>query len=342
LTAATVNGSGNGARSGAQILTVLAAPLNCAILRSLAAGPRRQVDLRRNAGSPALSTLRSHLRVLEGLGALVKRRCNSFPGSLEYELAGPGEELRLVIATLERWLARAPHGRLELGDEASKGAVKALVEGWSSTMLRVLAAGPHSLTELDRLIGAYNYPSIERRLQAMRLSELVVATERHGSGTPYAVTDWLRSGVGPLVAASRWERLNVPAETARIGRIDAEAALMLAVPLLRLPEKLEGVCLLAVELSTGSEARPATVTARVEEGRACLCAPRNGNRSDAWATGTAGAWFRAARDADPDLLEIGGDGRLAQALLGSLYEALFGSRALLRSQAGSKYFEIGT
>ncbi len=42
-------------------------------------------------------------------------------------------------------------------------------------MLRALAAGSLSLTELDRLIGALSYPSLERRLVAMRLAGLVGA-----------------------------------------------------------------------------------------------------------------------------------------------------------------------
>ena len=235
------------------------------------------------------------------------------------------------MTTLERWLARAPDGALELGGDPAKAAIKALVEGWSSTMIRALAAGPRSLTELDRLIAAYNYPSLERRLGAMRMAGLVAPTERNGNGTPHVVTDWLRGGVGPLVAASRWERRNQPADTARIGRIDAEAALMLAVPLLRLPEQLAGVCHLVVELANDSNGRPAAVTVAVGQGRAKLSALADNNRADAWATGSVGAWFRAAIEADPDHLELGGDCRLAGALLASLHDALFSPRILIRS-----------
>ncbi len=226
------------ARSGAHALGLLAVPLNSRLLRSLSTGPKRQVELRRESALPALSTLRSHLCTLEGIGVVVKRRRNAFPGSLEYELGEAGKELTFVMKILERWLRRAPGEPLELGSSEAKATVKALVEGWSSTIVRALAAGPRSLTELDRLISAYNYPSLERRLGAMRMAGLVAPTDRSNNGTPYVITDWLRSGVGPLVAASRWERRNQPADTARIGRIDAEAALMLAVPLLRLPESI--------------------------------------------------------------------------------------------------------
>jgi DNA-binding HxlR family transcriptional regulator len=333
LTAGTVNGSGNKARSGAHTLSLLAVPLNGQLLRSLATGPKRQVELRRECGSPALSTLRAHLKELERIGAIVKQRRNAFPGSLEYELAEPGRGLLFVMSILERWLRRTPDEALELGSDPARAVVKALVDGWSSTMIRALAGGPRSLTELDRLIGAYNYPSLERRLGAMRTVGLVAATDRGGSGTPYAVSDWLRGGVAPLIVASRWERRNLPDETARIGRIDAEAALMLTVPLVRLPRHLAGVCRLVVETSNGSASRPAAVTVAVKDERAALHALAAESSVDALATGPVAAWFRAAIEADPNHLELGGDRRLAKGLLASFYNPLFGSRTLIRSQA---------
>jgi DNA-binding HxlR family transcriptional regulator len=332
LTAGTVNGSGNKARSGAYALSLLAVPLNSRLLRSLGDGPKRQVELRRECGLPALSTLRSHLKELERIGAIVKQRRNAFPGSLEYELAEPGRELLFVMSILERWLRRSPEEALELGGGSAKAAIKALVDGWSSTMVRVLAGGPRSLTELDRLIAAYNYPSLERRLAAMRTAGLVAATDRRSRGTPYIVTDWLRGGIGPLLVASRWERRNLAEETARIGRIDAEAALMLAVPLVRLPRHLEGVCRLVVETSNGGAGRPATVTVAVKDECSALHALPQGASADAWAAGPVAAWFRAAIEADPDHLELGGDCQFVRGLLESFYEPLFGSRTLIRSQ----------
>jgi DNA-binding HxlR family transcriptional regulator len=333
LTGSSVNGDGNGARSGAQALSLLADPLNVQILRSLSAGPKRQVELRGEAGAPAQSTLRSHLRGLEGTGAIAKHRRNAFPGALEYELEGPGRELLFAIATLERWLTTASGGPLELGSDAAKAAIKALVEGWSSMMLRALAAGPLTLTELDGLIGALNYPSLERRLGAMRLVGQVKAMPNGGRGTPYAVTVWLRRGVAPIVAASRWERRNLPAGTAPIGHLDAEATLLLAVPLLRLPDELSGACRLAMELRNGYEGPPAGVTVGVEDGRIVSCVTEARGGADAWATGSATAWFRAVIEADHDQLEVGGDCHLARALLEGLYGTLFGAGKSERSQA---------
>jgi hypothetical protein len=126
--------------------------------------------------------------------------------------------------------------------------------------------GPTFEEGLDRLIGRLGYRSLEHRLTAMRLSGQLEAVPGNGRAPPYAVTDWLRHAVGPLVAATRWERCSLPEETARIGRIDAEAAFLPAVPLVRLPAATSGACRLAVELPGGG-GRLAGVTVGVEDSR---------------------------------------------------------------------------
>ncbi len=45
------------------------------------------------------------------------------------------------------------------------------------------------------VISSLSYPSLERRLAAMRLAGLIEARPGNGRGTPYAVTDWLRRGI---------------------------------------------------------------------------------------------------------------------------------------------------
>jgi DNA-binding HxlR family transcriptional regulator len=331
LTANTVNGSGNGARSGAQTLVLLVAPLNALILRALAAGPKQQTELRRETGSPAQTTLRAQLKKLVEIGAIDKQRRNRFPGVLEYELTGSGRGLLVVAHALDRWLGQAPEAPLRLGSGAAKAAIKALAEGWSTTMLRALAAGPLSLTELDRVIGALSYPSLERRLAALRLTGQVEARASNGRGTPYGLTDWAREGVGPLAAAARWERCNLPRDTAPIGRIDAEAIFLLTVPLLSLTDDVSGSCRMAVEIPGGDGRRLAGVVVAVENGRIESCTSRLQGTPNAWALGSAAAWLEAIVDADTDRIEPGGDGRLAHALLDCLHRALFGAERSVRS-----------
>jgi DNA-binding HxlR family transcriptional regulator len=315
-------------------LTLLSSHRNCLILRALAEGPKRQIELRRAAGSPAQTTLRAHLRALEDVGAITKRRRNAFPGALEYELEKPGGELLFVATILERWLAAAPEEPLEPDSDAAKAAVKALIGGWSTPMLRGLAARPASLTELDRAIVEFNYPSLERRLTAMRLVGLVEALPANGRGTPYAVTDWARLAVGPIASAIRWERHRIPERAAAIGQLEVETGLLLAVPLLRLPTDVSGECRIAVEISNGAEPRLAGVTVEVRAGRIRSLAPRLGGKPKAWASGSPAAWLRTVIEADSDGLELGGDSALARTLLDGLHRTLFrpSSADLRRSQ----------
>jgi DNA-binding HxlR family transcriptional regulator len=294
------------------------------IIRALSDGPKPLVELRRECGSFAQTTLRAHLKELEELGAAARHRRNRFPGVIECELTGAGSELLFVAATLERWLQAAPDEPLRFGSNAAKAAIKALVDGWSSTMLRVLAAQPLSLTELDSIIDSLNYPALERRLAAMRMAGQVKAcsSERKGT-TPYAVTRWLRQGVAPLAAAAHWERRHLPGDTPPIAPIDAEAAFLLALPLLRLPHEASGSCRMGVEIANGKGRRLAGAIAYVEGGRVKSCIARLDHRADAWAIGSATAWLRAIIGSDTDGLELGGDQRLARDLLDGLNGALF-------------------
>ncbi len=326
MAANTVNGSGTGTRSGAQTLVLLAAPLNVLILRALADGARQQAELRRKAGSPAQSTLRAHLSRLAEIGAIEKHRHNRFPGVLEYELTASGEELLAVIDVLGHWLEKAPDGPLALGGNEAKATTRALTEAWSTTMLRVLAAGPLSLTELDRVIGSLSYPSLERRLAAMRLAGLVEAIPGNGRGTPYAITDWLRHGVAPLAAAARWERRNLPRVTAPIGQLDAETILLLAVPLVRPSTGLSGSCRLAAEIGNGGRRRLSGVIVTVDgEGAIESCTTNMEGSADAWALGSAAALLAAVAERDTAGLELGGDFTLARSLVEGLHDALFGT-----------------
>jgi DNA-binding HxlR family transcriptional regulator len=326
-----VNGSGNGARSGAQTLVLLAAPLNVAILRALATGPKQQVELRHETGAPAQTTLRVQLKRLEQAEALDKNRRNRFPGVLEYELSAAGRELLFVADTVERWLGHAPGGRLQLGGNAAKAAIKALTDGWSTTMLRALAGNPLSLTELDQVIASLSYPSLERRLAALRLAGQVEARPSNGRGTPYAVTTWAREGVGPLAAAARWERRFMPGGTQPMGRIDAEAVFLLTVPLLNLSKDVSGSCRIAMELPGKHGRRLAGVLVTIESGRIESCTSRLQGTPDAWALGSVTAWLEAMVKADTDSVEPGGDGRLARALLECLHRTLFGARRQIPS-----------
>ena len=150
-------------RTGTQALRLLATPINVHVLQALSDEPRSLLDLRRAAGFPPQTTMRGYMRLLGRTGLLTRRRQAEFPGPLDVEISAPGRDLLSVNEALRGWLSTAPTGPIEPGSPAAKGAVKALVDAWASSMMRALAARPLSLTELDSVISGVSYPSLERR-----------------------------------------------------------------------------------------------------------------------------------------------------------------------------------
>jgi DNA-binding HxlR family transcriptional regulator len=313
-------------RAGTHALTLLSVPLNVHVLTALAEEPKSLIDLRRAVGSPPQTTMRGHMRELTRLGVLERRRHADFPGTVDFELGPAGRDLIGVVHVLQSWLSSAPYGPLQPGSVAARSAIKALAEGWSSSIVRALAAQPLSLTELNQLISSLNYPSLERRLSALRLTGQIEPCPNGGRSTPYVATDWLRRAIAPLAAAARWERKHAPEESAPIGRLDIESAFLLSVPMLRISPELSGACRLAVYSGGGGEHRLAGVVARIKEGRVVSCTSRLEGDADAWATGSAAAWLRAVMERAADHLEVGGDTALAAELISGLPGALFSVR----------------
>lgn len=317
---------GQGSRVGARVLGLLAVPLNGMIVRALGNGPMRQLDLRNALGNPAETTLRGHLTRLEEIGAVRRRVRPGGPQFAKNELTGIGVDLLVATCALEGWLSRAPQGPIQLGTVQAKGAVKALLGGWDSTLLRALAARPLTLTQLDRLIGAFSYPALERRLAAMRSTGLAVASANQG-GTPYTVTEWARQGVGPILASVLFERLHFE-DVPPPNSIDIEAAFMLATPISDLPPHVDGVCSLAVELGNGGDGdgRQAGVEVTVDRGRLVSCVARLAPDPRNWALAPAVSWLEALVYSRPERLRVGGDRHLAYGLVRGMHERLFRDR----------------
>jgi DNA-binding HxlR family transcriptional regulator len=307
-------------RAGAKALSLLAAPLNVHVLTTLAEEPCSLYDLRRAAGSPPQTTMRGHLRKLTEIGVLKRWQNPGFPGSVDYELGEAGEDLLEVAALTQQWLGMSPEGPISLGEPAAKISLKALVDGWSSGIVRVLAARPLSLTDLNRLISELNYPSLERRLGALRFASLIEAAPAEGRGTPYQATAQLRRAIGPMAAAARWERRHWAQDTPLISRIDVEAAFLLALPAARLSSDLSGSCRLGVEIREAEgEHRIAGVLVQVEDGRVVSCVSRLQGEAEGWAVGTAQAWIDTTIDGRVQGLEIGGNCSLAREILDVLH-----------------------
>jgi DNA-binding HxlR family transcriptional regulator len=318
-------------RAGGAVLSLLAGPLCAPILRAHLEGPLRLPDLRERIGGAAQTTLRGQVGNLRDIGALDRHVRSGMPYTVENELTDVGRGILGVADLLEAWLSRAPQGPIAFGSEPAKGAIRALVAGWGSTVLRALAARPLSLTELDSVIPDLSYPSLERRLSAMRAARQVeMLPSDVGGAKPYAVTDWTRQAVGPLVAAGRCECEHLANATEPLTRIDVEAAFLLAVPLVALPAGASGSCLLAVSSANEESAERLTgVDVVVERGEVVSCVSRLEAESapepsvGTRATGTVESWVTAILEGRVDGVCLGGlDAELAHALVKSMHRSL--------------------
>jgi DNA-binding HxlR family transcriptional regulator len=306
---------------------MLATAPNPLVLEALAVGPTGLGELQGRGGVPG-STLRARLKDLVSAGAIVADPGRGFrQGAAKYELTDAGGELLDVVEVLACWLTESSDANRAFGGNFPKAAIGALAEGWSATLLRALAVKPLSVADLDSIIAGFNYPSLERRIAAMRHVGQVEARSANGRETPYAVTPWLRRGVAPLLAAIRWERLHLDGGASPVTGLDVETIFLLAAPLLKLAPEHGGSCRLSVELGGDGEVRLAGALAVVKDGTVASCTSRLDGGADAWASGGPGAWLRALIDGDDTSLELGGDGRLAREMVGGMHRALFGSAA---------------
>jgi DNA-binding HxlR family transcriptional regulator len=305
-------------RAGGEALSLLAAPLHLHTLRALQQGPLDLPNLHRAVGSPPQSTMRIYARKLETLGLLERRRQKEFQSSVRYFSTPAGDSLLDVAGYLQEWLGGAPDGPVMLGSTAAKSGIKALVGGWSASVVRAVAARPLSLTELNLVITKISYPSLERKLIAMRIARLVEAQPRNSRGTRYQATEWLQRAVVPLTAAAAWELKHVEEQTAAITRTDVEAAFLLAVPLMSLGPEASGGCRLSVEIRGRGAPSYAGVLVQVEKGKVLSCSTSLEGEAQTSISGSAADWMRQMNGGPRDRLEVSGNRSFAGRLVGAL------------------------
>lgn len=234
-----------------------------------------------------------------------------------------GRDLLFVSSALEHWLHRCPRGPLELGPEAAL-ALSALLNGWSSTAIHALAVRPLTVAETTEAIGILEQDTVDERIEEMAGAGLLEVVDGEPDGDQrFLATEWLRTAIAPLAAAARQELRHPLEDTAPIAALDVETAFLLTLPLLELPRELIGICSLSVDLEQDVTGRRAGVTARIEDGRVVTSEIALREDVDAWASAPAAAWLDALIEPDADLVHVGGDRRLAAALLRSLHETLF-------------------
>lgn len=320
------NGAGRGRqnprRAGAAGLSILSVPINASVLRALSREPTSLLELCREAGALPETTMRSCLRTLAGIGLVEKRHRNGFGSDVEYRLADGGRGLLTVASVLEAWLATAPDGPTEPGTTSTKSVVNALIYGWSTSIVRALAARPLSLIELDAVLALVSYPSLARRLRGMQAGGLIEPLAPRSRSSAFQVSEWLRKASAPLTAAARWERRHLPGSPSITSR-DIEAVLLLALPLLRVPATQSGSCRLAVQVGHRTPGVLAGAIASVQDGTVEACETGLNGDPSASAIGTTDAWLSAVFERDLAGLELVGDLSLATEVIEGLYGTFF-------------------
>lgn len=246
----------------------------------------------------------------------------------EFRVTSGGREVLFVGFIADRWLQAAPHGPL-LFDSAEAGqAVLALAEGWTATVVHVLARGPHTFDELlEATEDDLGRAELEHQLAEMRRAHQVEALVGEDGAAIYAANEWLRAGIAALIASARFERREPHEDALPIDTLDVEAGFLSSLSLVELRPELSGTCSLGLRLDEDEDACLTGVTARVDRGQIVSCEPGLDRGADAWAAGTAGDWLDTVIEPDVERVHTGGDRWLAQALVRTLHETLFGAPA---------------
>jgi DNA-binding HxlR family transcriptional regulator len=310
-------------RAGAHGISLLGDTLDAQVLKVLEDGPHTLIDLRHALGSPPETTLRRHLKALTGMDILIRTREPRFPRPVSHQLSSSGRELLETAGALSAWLAAAPAEPLPLGSDGAESVIKALVDGWSAKIVRALAARALSLTALNRALSGVDYPALERRVAAMRTAgQIAPVPGRVGTSTPYRVTGWLREAIRPIASAALWEGRHRSDLCEPITRIDLEALLLLAIPLLGLAPRFRGSCRLVVEIPNGPDPATAGTVVTVERGRPVACRPDMRAPVASSVTGSAAIWLKALAGGEGVGFEVAGDRALGDAVVEGMVNLL--------------------
>jgi DNA-binding HxlR family transcriptional regulator len=103
------------------------------IIRDLAAGPRRFVELQRVLPGISTEQLRSRLNRMVADGLLTRQRYREVPPRVDYELTERSRELMPVIGELARWGYNWTWGPPRPGEDINVGAVFRLAPGLIQT-----------------------------------------------------------------------------------------------------------------------------------------------------------------------------------------------------------------
>jgi DNA-binding HxlR family transcriptional regulator len=245
------------------------------------------------------------------------------PGQ-QYRIGSRGREALFVAFVIERWLQNAPQGPVPFESREAESTVVALAKGWSATVVHALAREPLTFAELYEMVEGVSRRALTRRLDAMQDTGQVEALPDGAGGAIYALTDWSRAGIAPLIASARLERRDPTDSMAPIDALDVEAGFRLSLPLLELPKELSGSCRLGLNLEENGGSALTGVTAQIELGRVVSCKAGLETKAGSWAAATASDWLDTVIEPDAKRVRTGGDRWLAATVVTALHKTLFG------------------
>lgn len=166
--------------------------------------------------------------------------------------------------------------------------------------------------------------SLGTRLRELIAAGIIEEIEGPDGTTLYGLTDPGRQTAGVLMSATRWERTHRPEESGPVGVSEADTFLRMPLPLVRLPESINGLCTMTMALDPVPGApRSLTVWAQLRRGRVVVHSAQPLRRPpSASAHGSVDDWLDALLDGAVDRLQIRGRRELAVALIRGIGDRL--------------------
>jgi DNA-binding HxlR family transcriptional regulator len=163
------------------------------IIRDLAAGPRRFVELQRVLPGISTEQLRSRLNRMVADGLLTRQRYREVPPRVDYELTERSRDLMPVLGALAQWGYDWTWTAPRAGEDINVGAIFRLAPG--------LLEPPAGLEGAVELVVDADGETPERRYLVTIHGGRVEIAERERDGTPSAtvrgsVAAWVRA-LGP-------------------------------------------------------------------------------------------------------------------------------------------------
>jgi DNA-binding HxlR family transcriptional regulator len=161
------------------------------IVRDLAAGPRRFVELQRVLPGISTEQLRSRLNRMVADGLLTRQRYREVPPRVDYELTSRSRELLPVLGALARWGYQWAWTPPREGEAIDIGAILRIVPGLANPPAGISGTAALSVVRPDGTTGHYAL-TVERGEVTISEQEMADADARI-SGSEQ---DWIEA-LGP-------------------------------------------------------------------------------------------------------------------------------------------------